>query len=180
MEESGDLIFYNECDNSLYFAVIDALGHGKIAYATAKAAVDYLEEKNTADPAADIQGLHQRLYHTRGAVVGLCNINKKTGELITCGVGNITAKILGYDTRKIVYRDGIVGFSMPSLKNQTMKVFPGDIIVLYSDGIKENFDMLEIPDLAKKTSGNIASLLIDRYSKNSDDASILALKVDYD
>lgn len=180
INESGDLIFIKETDNELYFGIIDALGHGAEAYEVAKLALEYLKQNCTTDPASDIMQVHLLLQQTRGAVIGLCTLNKKNCELKTCGVGNITTRVLGSDSKKIFYRDGIAGYSLPSMTNQIIQIYTGDIILLYSDGVKENFDLIEVPDITRKSSEDISKILMNNYSKKNDDASILTVKVKYD
>lgn len=180
IDQSGDLIFIKEEDEFCYMGVIDALGHGTEANHAALLAVNFLEQNYTMDPAQDIVRLHSVLKNSRGAVIGLSCFNKNSGELTYSGVGNITTRIIGSEPTKLVYRDGIVGFSIPKICNKVTRIFPGDIILSYSDGVKENFDMLDLPDLRRESAENITTILLDRYSKNNDDASVLTIKVMYD
>lgn len=180
LEECGDLIFVKETDDFCRIGAIDALGHGSAAHIAAEAALIFLNENCSLDPAEDIVKIHSVLQKTRGAVMGLCYIDKITGELTYSGIGNITARVLGSDQKKLVFRDGVVGYSMPTVRNQKMTLSPGDILLLYSDGMKEHFNMIDVPNLFKETAESISAALLNKYSKKNDDASIITLKVLYD
>ncbi len=180
MGESGDLIYINDNSNIISFSVIDGLGHGKNAHTAAQKALDYLEQNCVTNIIDTISNIHNLLKSTRGAVIGLCVIDKSSGNLTTCGIGNITTRLIGNESQKIFYQDGIAGLIKPRLKSQEFKVHPGDIIIMYSDGVKENFDLLEVPNIRSMSAWEITNDLFKRYSKESDDASILTVKLCYD
>ena len=123
-----------------------------------------------------MQGLHLCLKGTRGAVAALCRLHIATGSLGFVGVGNISTKVLGPHPLRMVPRDGIVGYMMMSPKEQTVKLYLGDILVMHSDGIKENIDTFEYAGLLKGKAQSIASGLLNQFGKKEDDASCLVLR----
>ena len=52
----------------------------------------------------------------------------------------------------------------------------GDVVVLYSDGVKEHINQKDYPRLTLETPATIAGSLISRYGKAYDDASCMVIK----
>ena len=123
-----------------------------------------------------MDGLHACLRGTRGAVAALCRLDIKTGKVIYVGMGNITVRVLGPRNSRLVSRDGIVGYMMSTPKEQTLKLFTEDVLVMYSDGIKEHFELSESPGILTGTAKSIAVGLLNQFGKRNDDASCIALK----
>ncbi|GAH05596.1 unnamed protein product, partial [marine sediment metagenome] len=113
---------------------------------------------------------------TRGAVAALCRLDTETGELIYVGIGNITVRVIGPRTSRFVSRGGIVGYMMTTPREQTLKLFAGDVLVMYSDGIKEHFELSEYPRILTGNAKSIAVGLLNQFGKKNDDASCIALR----
>jgi phosphoserine phosphatase RsbX len=172
----GDTGVIKEFDGQCFLALVDVLGHGIEAHEVALSAQKYLEQ-NYRNALPDVmQGLHTCLKGTRGAVVALCRLNTKTGELIYLGIGNITVRIFGPRNARFVLGDGIVGYMMTTPREQIFKLFAGDILVMYSDGIKEHFEPYECRGLLTGTAKSIAVGLLNQFGKKDDDASCIALR----
>jgi hypothetical protein len=99
-----------------------------------------------------------------------------TGDLMYVGVGNIAVKILGPRAFSFVPRDGVIGYVMPTPREQHRKLYAGDTLVMYSDGIKEHFDPLDCSGLLNGTAESIAGGLLQQFGKKDDDASCIALR----
>lgn len=176
-DENGDLGVIIPEDSNYFLGLIDVLGHGRDAHQVALIAREYLEA-NSGDELTDIvKGLHEALKGTRGAVGAVCRINLETGSLNYSGVGNITVKILGPRPFTLVPREGIIGYMIPTPRELHHKLVPGDVLVMYSDGIKEHFDVLECAGLLKNPASGIAELLLEQFGKRDDDASCIVLKL---
>ena len=176
INESGDLVFAQETEEYYYFGLIDALGHGLEANKAAVIALEYLKKNKFNDPAMCLTMLHTELLRSRGAVIALFSIEKESGEAVYSGIGNVVSKLLNTHDVKFVPRDGIVGFSIPSPTKQKYTVNYGDVIVMYSDGLKENFDILDMPGILNENAEEITKTLIKNYSKKDDDVSLLTIK----
>ena len=172
----GDIGVINEFEGHCFVALVDVLGHGQGAYEVALIAKQFLEQHCNEALGDVVQGLHMCLKGTRGAVVALCRLHIPTGCLKFVGVGNISTRVLGSHTFRLVPRDGIVGYMMTPPKEQTAKLYAGDILVMHSDGIKENFDTFEFARLSRGTAKSIASGLLNQFGKKEDDASCLVLR----
>ncbi len=177
MEESGDLVYIDDNANFLFFALIDGLGHGIYAHEAAKIAVEYLEDQDNYDLKDLLNELHEKLRGSRGIVISLCLLDKITGDLSFSGIGNITTKIIGKQNTHFLSLDGIVGYHKPTPRIFRAKLNSGDIMLMYSDGIKEHFDFSRTPNIKYNQANVIADYLIDNYSKRNDDSSIICVRV---
>ena len=175
-DECGDTGMVREIGDRCFLALIDALGHGKEAYETALLAEYYVTENWGRDLVDVMQGLHIHLKGTRGVVAAFCLLNRCTGNLRYVGVGNITAKIYGAQPYHFVPQDGIVGYMMASPKEQHRRLHHEDILMLSSDGIREHFDIYDVPDLLSGSARRIANAMLDNLGKDNDDASCLVLR----
>jgi negative regulator of sigma-B (phosphoserine phosphatase) len=174
--ECGDIGIIKEYGNHCFLALIDILGHGSEARKVALYAKLYLENNYEKDSIDLMNGLHEHLKGTRGAVAAICNLNVLTGEMSYVGVGNITARIMGSKFTRLVPRDGVIGYSMSKPKKQILKLYEGDILLLHSDGIKEHFDVFECAGLLKENAVDIAQGILKKFEKKQDDASCIVLK----
>lgn len=174
--ECGDIAVIKEYDNQCFIALIDVLGHGFEARKVALLAKKYLEHNYRNELTELMNGLHEYLKGTRGAVVAICHLDVFTGNLIYVGIGNITVRIFGTKSMRLIPKDGVVGYIIASPKKYTTKLHTGDVLIMYSDGIKEHFNEFECVDLLKKNSRKIAIGILEKFGKKNDDASCVVLK----
>lgn len=172
----GDIGVINEYEGHCFVALVDVLGHGQGAYEVALIVKKFLEQHYRETMEDVMQELHMRLKGTRGAVAALCRLHIPTGSLKFIGVGNITTRVFGSLTFRLVPSDGIVGYSMRRPREQTTTIFAGDFLVMHSDGVKEHFDTFEFARLSRGTAKSIASGLLDQFGKSDDDASCLVAR----
>lgn len=174
--ECGDITFLKQYDNQCFFALIDVLGHGAEARKIAVSAERYLEGNYKNSLIDLINGLHLHLKGTRGAVVALCRLEILTGELTYIGVGNITVRIFGGKAIRLTPKGGIVGYKITTPRSINLKLHPEDIIIMYSDGVKEHFDIVECAALLKENAQEITNGVLKQFGKKNDDASCIVLK----
>ncbi len=174
--DCGDTGIIQEFNGQCFLALVDVLGHGSEAHAVALNAQKYLEQNYRQELIDVLDGLHACLRGTRGAVAALCRLNTENGELIYVGIGNITVRVLGPRNSRLVSGNGIVGYMMSTLKEQTLKLFAGDVLVMYSDGIKEHFEPSECRGILMGNAKSIAVGLLNQFGKKNDDASCIALR----
>jgi hypothetical protein len=173
--ECGDTGIIKEFDHKVFIGIIDVAGHGKEAYEIAVISKKYLENNYHKDLIVIMKGLHEHLKGTRGAVAGLCLLDLITGELKYVGTGNITARILGINTVRIVSRPGIVGYAIRTIREERMKLHNNDVLLLYTDGVKGHFELEDYPELLQDDARTIATNIINEFGKKNDDAACIAL-----
>lgn len=175
-DECGDAGLIVDSDGRCFLALIDVLGHGPQAHEVALLAVDFLRENSAMELTELMSALHGRLRGSRGAVATLGRFDCATGALSLVGIGNITARLFGGEAQRLLGRDGIVGYSLPAPRLREAIMHPGDVLMLYSDGIREHFELFDRPGLLLGNAATIAGEVLAHFGKGDDDASCLVLR----
>ena len=173
---SGDSVVALKLDDVLFVAIVDVLGHGQEAHELSLVIDSYLSRYGSADVLGVILRLHQHLKGTRGAAVGLCAIHKDSYRLDYVGVGNTSIRRFGSVETRLVSKDGVLGQNMRTPLLQTLQLEPGDVIVLYSDGISDRFSVDDYPGALSHPPQNVATNIVQRFGKNHDDATCIAVR----
>lgn len=175
--ECGDTGMIKKFNNKVFIAILDVLGHGKEAHKTADICEKFLEKNyRNKDLIEIMKNLHEHIKGSRGAVVCLCIVDVKTGDVKCVGIGNIAIRKFGSSSVRIIPRSGIIGYVMPAPKEEILKLYDGDILVLYTDGVKEHFELEDYPELLKDDAKTIATHIIHQFGKEEDDAACIALR----
>ena len=176
-DECGDSGITLEQKGILLCAVIDGVGHGPNAALAAVTAKNYIEANSEAPLTEILQGVHEVLKSTQGAVACLCRIELKSGQLTMAGIGNITCRIFrGLDSERLLSREGILGYMVSTPREHTRKLDNAALLLMHSDGVREHFELFEYPDLLKGNAASVAARVVDTLGKNNDDASCLAVR----
>jgi len=174
--ECGDTGIIKEFDHKLFIGIVDAAGHGKKAHGIAVISEKFLEKNYHQDLVEIMKGLHEHLKDTRGAVAGLFLLDLTTGKLKYVEVGNISARIFGTNTVRIVSRSGIIGYAIRTIREERMKLYNNDVLLLYTDGIKEHFELEDYPELLQDDARTIVTNIINKFGKKNDDTTCIALR----
>jgi serine phosphatase RsbU (regulator of sigma subunit) len=154
-------------------AVIDGLGHGPQAAAAARAATTDLASYPGRDPVSAIQGCHEALKGTRGAALLVASVDVGVGRLTFAGVGNVEAQIWQNGrTQHLVSDRGIVGTVLPRLRPVAVDLDAPWLLVLYTDGIRNRFDLGALWETVSDGHG-CAEALLDTWGRLTDDATVL-------
>ena len=176
-DQCGDSGITLEQKGILLCAVIDGVGHGPNAAIAADTAKNYIEANAEAPLTEILQGVHEVLKSTQGAVACLCRIDLNSGQLSMAGIGNITCRIFrGLDSERLLSRDGILGYMVSTPREHTRKLDNADLLLMHSDGVREHFELFEYPGLLKGNAASVAARVVDTLGKNNDDASCLAVR----
>jgi serine phosphatase RsbU (regulator of sigma subunit) len=174
----GDTGLIQHCGDELFIALVDGLGHGSEAHNVAVVARKYLEKASRKVNLIDImQGLHKHLKGTRCVVAAVCRLNQQSGLLKYVGVGNITAKIFASSPVTFVPREGIVGYIMGTLREETLILSKGTILVLHSDGIPAHLDLSGVLKRKQSSAQALADSLVREFGKEDDDVSCIVVKI---
>jgi phosphoserine phosphatase RsbX len=162
------------------FGVADGLGHGTAAETAALRAADVANRCRNEPLDVLLQLCHRGLSDTRGATITLARIDFETDTLSWIGIGNVTADLVakgpgGVEIRaSALLAGGIVGYRIPNaLSTHQVSIGPGDLLVIATDGILE--DHVAGIDFAAPAMA-IAEHILDAYSRESDDALVLAAR----
>ncbi len=173
---SGDLPLVQPHPRGVLVAVVDGLGHGEEAAAAAEIAVAALREGVGEPVVSLLRRCHTTLLGTRGVVMSLASFRAEENTMEWAGVGDVEGVLIragaaASRAREYVpQRGGIVGFRLPPLQAAVVPVTPGDMLIFATDGISRKFTEELV------TSGSptkVASRLLTRYAKGTDDALVL-------
>jgi negative regulator of sigma-B (phosphoserine phosphatase) len=168
-QQCGDIAVVRASAELTLIAVIDALGHGPHAAATAKIAADHLEAA-----ALDcgihrlVEGLHAALRGSRGAAAMIVLL-RSDGRLEGCGVGNVELRCIGSRVPSVL-TPGVLGASITRLRAFNAYVASGDRLVMFSDGLSSRMDLDRVRAL---TPGDACDALMTQYRRAHDDSTVL-------
>lgn len=177
--ESGDKHLIRPLDGGLLVAVADGLGHGPEASRAAGLAIAELESCALESLNALFQRCHHKLGPTRGAAISMAVLDALQASMTWAGVGNVEGLLLrpglppAPARESLVLLSGVVGGHLPPLRPVTVPVFPGDTLVMATDGIRSSF---ERGISLRGSPQTIASSILAQYKKGTDDALVVVVR----
>jgi phosphoserine phosphatase RsbX len=165
---SGDAAVVRIAERFSLLAVIDALGHGPLAAAVAKTAIEHLAEaKLEAGIRAVIDDLHLALRGSRGAAAMVCIVE---GDRIEgCGVGNVDLRTYGSRV-PVILTPGVLGRTLNRVRTFSGTLAAGDRLLFFTDGISSRFD---IEPILRMPPREACHEFVNRYRRSHDDATVL-------
>ena len=182
-------------------AVIDGVGHGKLAEFAAIEATRTISDEPLGSLETIVARCHDRLRATRGAVMSLANLDADRGMLTWLGVGNVAGVLFrhrngtshhhvavagheshtgaGQETQAhahdeyLFLRGGVVGDRLPTLHSEQLYLRHGDTLVFATDGVACEFDQEHD---SHEPPQELAERILKRYSKGNDDALVLVIR----
>jgi negative regulator of sigma-B (phosphoserine phosphatase) len=172
---SGDGYFVEPlADGGMLIGVLDGLGHGEEAHQTTLRALACLRRHCEQHLTELFHLCDQELEGWRGVVATLVRLDAASDRLSWLSFGNVTSLLINGDTgawQECLQIGGIVGSRrLPRREPETLKVTPGDLLVLATDGVTPDF-MRRISLSA--SPGETARGILSRHGTNSDDALVL-------
>ena len=173
---SGDVYVVQEyAEGRVLISIIDGLGGGSEAERAARLAAQMLEQFPDYPLQDLIRRSHTALHATRGAVIGVLRLELASSHATYVGVGNIGVQVYSRQPIKPISKNGILGFRLPTLLELRYVYDPGDIFVLYSDGVSSSFAQDNKIDI-KQPPQRMAEQILASYGKHTDDATVVAIK----
>lgn len=176
---SGDVSVVVRVQDGALLAVIDGLGHGTEAAKAAAAAEKKVRECAGEPLVVILDHCHKALHGTRGAVMTLVHVNEHDDTLTWMGVGNVDGRLWSAVPGETLVRQapplrgGVVGHHVPKLNSSTLPLTRGDLIVLSTDGIKNDFhEEFRLSGTVKQIADHIARV----HWVGMDDALVLAAR----
>jgi anti-sigma regulatory factor (Ser/Thr protein kinase) len=172
--ECGDAFAVSRFPTATRILLADGLGHGPDAARASEEAARVFLGRNARSLAELFADIHGALRATRGAAVGVAEIDEAQQVLRFAGVGNVTGAIVTPGVvRRLVSHDGTVGFAMGTVREYTYPFPPGAALVLHSDGVKTSWALDAYPGLARRSPALIAGVLYRDFRRGTDDASVV-------
>lgn len=177
---SGDAFVVSPTDGGALVAVVDALGHGDEAADVADLAVASLRRTVGQPPVRALTACHAALQGSRGAAVTLVMVEPEGRHLSWLAVGNVEAAVVHGGARgrttsrwSVPLRGGVVGDRLPPLRESTLAVPPGGVLVLATDGMGTRFLDAADPSLPVD---HLARHLHEGQARDDDDALVLVAR----
>lgn len=162
---------------ALLVMLCDGLGHGPLAALAAQQAVSTFRASRHRQPAAMLAELHGALSGTRGAALAVARIEPDTASVLFCGVGNISAFLVGEHNRTaLLSAPGIVGHQMPKTRTFEQPLPARGALVMHSDGLTERWEPASLPGLLEHCPAVVAGQLLREAGARRDDASVVVAK----
>ena len=173
---SGDIYTIRAyAEDKLLVAVIEGLGGGEEAARAARGAEAIINEHPDWALQDLVAHCHTALHSTRGAVIGLLRLDLNGYKVNYVGVGNIGVHVYSRQSIKPISKNGILGFRLPTLLEMRYVYEPGDVFVLYSDGVSARFAQEPNVDL-HGTPQQVSESILAQYGKMIDDATVVTIK----
>ena len=176
--QSGDMTFIERSATKLRLAVIDGLGHGPAAREAAQRAVLALQGQLAASLEDSVLRAHQSVAATRGATLGVVDIDLEAKLVRATTIGNIRV-VLFYGPGRLwspCGTDAVLGHGRGTfhgrldIRVEQHPLPPDTLLALFSDGLQSQLRLpwqrpLEIEELALQ--------LFSTYAVATDDATLL-------
>ncbi len=180
-DESGDLHVVRELEDSAFIGVVDALGHGSEAEATARLAAATLDHYAPEGPVDAVARCHRMLLTTRGAALVAALLDWSAGTLSWLSIGGVEGRLFtGGDgrappPRALMTWSGIVGAGAPpAVRPWIVPVSAGDVLVVATDGVRETFADSVRPGARPQ---DIADAVLADHCKGTDDALVFVARL---
>lgn len=167
-----------EDDDSLKVLVSDGLGHGLFAHEATQMALRSFSNSPHRSPLEDINLLHNGLRSSRGAAVAVAYVDFKERKVDYAGLGNISSAIFSdSNSKRLISYNGITGVQMRKVQPMTYPMEENSVFILFSDGLATHWNLSDYIGLQFKPSHLIAAVLYRDHARNSDDVTIVVMKV---
>ncbi len=174
---SGDSWAARDVGGRTLLLVADGLGHGEYAAAASDAAVAAFEAHPALSPASGVQAIHAALRGTRGAAVGVVELDAAKETARYAGVGNIAGVILsGEGGKSLVSHHGTAGGEVRRVEEFAYPWPRGAILILHSDGISTRWRLDDCPGLSLRHPSLIAGILYRDFARGTDDVTIVVAR----
>ncbi len=178
-KESGDRYILQTTPRGVLVAVVDGIGHGVDAARTADIAIRELQDSAGESLITAVRNCHAKLRGTRGAVISLAYFDEPDNTMTWLSIGNVEGVLLRKDVQMVpaqemlLLRGGVVGDNIPRLSASILPIYPGDLLLFATDGIRSSFaNNLN----TNSTTQLIAENIIERHWKKTDDALVLVAR----
>jgi anti-sigma regulatory factor (Ser/Thr protein kinase) len=176
--EMGDAAMFTRADGVLTLALIDGVGHGPEARAAALMAASVARAEAHRGPEAAVRACDDALADGRGAVMTVAHIDGGSMELAS--VGNIVTRLCRPRFSQSFRGESRVLGQRGARRKITVEqttVVPGDVVMLFTDGLKSDANLAEDLALMREHPLLMAHHLFAKYRRGHDDALVAVIRV---
>jgi len=172
----GDAVAARTLGTTHLLMLSDGLGHGPMAADASLEAVAAFHAVRTPDVQRVLEAIQSELMGTRGAAVAVAAIDESFSTLQFAGIGNVSAFVVADRRSAALSQPGIVGHQRPRIRPSTLQLSNTAVVVLHSDGVRENWDLGRTPGLIRRSAAVIAATVLRDCGNRPDDASVLVAR----
>ena len=170
----GDTYVIVEKNECTLVALADGLGHGPEAAAASRAFCDLVREFSGSLPTRIFAEASAAMAKTRGAAASLLRLDRTSQNVVFTGVGNVEMRAVSRDPMHPICTPGIVGRRVRKIQPMSYNTHPGDLFVLFTDGISSRFSL---PDFSHLPCQALVEKLLADFGKPHDDAACAAVRL---
>lgn len=158
--------------------IADGLGHGLGAHDAARAAIEVAAAQPDSSLLDLIDQVHAALRNTRGAAIGIADLDLDSSILSFAGVGNIGASVYspGGHRRQMISHDGTAGHVIRRRQQFDYSWNKENLLVMHSDGLGTHWNLDHYPGLAQRHPSVIAGVLYRDFDRARDDTTVVVLR----
>ncbi len=190
---SGDNYMIKDTDNGSFLAAIsDGMGSGYYAYNESKMTLKLVDKitdlKINTKASINMLNTFYSLKENQDsyATLDLLEIDKKSGDALLYKMGSSDTIIYSENEMRIINNTLLPVGINDLITEEVIKIKNGDIILLISDGIRDNISDQSLIDVLSHSTNihpqkicyNILNTILNSAKKSSDDMSIVAIKVE--
>jgi anti-sigma regulatory factor (Ser/Thr protein kinase) len=156
--------------------LVDGLGHGPEAAATAAIAAEMFRRVASEAPEAALLALSEAMRGSRGAALSVAVIDQAARVTRFSGVGNVDGRVIALaGTEHLTPQNGIVGHTMPAARCVNVFWPVGARLVMHSDGITTRWRLDAYPGLIAAHPALVAGVIYRDFGRERDDCTVLVL-----
>jgi len=156
--------------------LVDGLGHGPEAAATAAIATAVFPGVAAESPDEALLAMSEAMRGSRGAALSVAMIDLAARQTRFSGVGNVDGRVITLEhTAHLTPQNGIVGHTMPTVRSATVPWPVGARLVMHSDGITTRWRLDAYPGLMTAHPALVAGIIYRDFARERDDASVLVV-----
>jgi len=178
--DCGDQLEHWQDGTKLTCCVVDGLGHGTHAKASACKIIQYVGKHRMESLETLFTGCDKALRNERGGVMAVAWI--EADKLTYASVGNITGYLVRVDAEQDSHTvehlnmdRGMISGGFKKLNVQTLTMKKDDLLIMHSDGLTPLYNL----NPWQPVIGNcekLATMLLEDQGKETDDACVLVYR----
>jgi anti-sigma regulatory factor (Ser/Thr protein kinase) len=174
----GDAWIAKQEQQHLSVLMADGLGHGPFASDAALEATSVFRSQTFLGAADMVRLVHGGLRGTRGAAIGVAEIDLAAGKVRYSGLGNIAGVLVSASrVQNLVSMNGTAGHQAARIGEFEYTWPEGGLLIMHSDGLGSSWALERYPGLSRRHPSVIAGVLYRDYSRGRDDVAVVVVSV---
>lgn len=173
----GDACYTRQLDGTVLLCVVDGLGHGEQAEIAATSALAHVADYPGVPLPDLLKGCDVALRSTRGVVMSIAVIDQRSGQMTFAGIGNTRGAVVGESKIRLRSHPGIVGAGFDTVSTETFLLTPGDLIILFTDGLPWELDLSGYDETLLQKPSELTERIIRDWYHGTDDLGLLICRV---